>query len=286
MKPLTKLIPIAFGLLLLTSCNRQEKTLDYIGTESAKAHALKSAGAAQSDVTFDDVVLDKRDDIQFYSISFSLNGQEYKYDIDALTGVVIDSKITSTSSSSQVAQPESQVNFSEPDTGKKTDAVVSATSSQSATAPTSDMISEEKAKSAALAHANLNADTVTFAKVRLDYDDMRQVYDVEFYTKDYKEYDYEIDAFTGEIVSYDFDADSYTPPANTESTITADKAKQIALGQVSGAAVTDIFEFETDYDDGRLSYEGKIYYGGREYEFEIDGYSGAIRSWESESIKR
>ena len=49
-----------------------------------------------------------------------------------------------------------------------------------------------------------------------------------------------------------------------------------------GAAETDIWEFEIDRDNGRIEYEGKIVYGGVEYEFEIDGYSGAIRSWEAE----
>ena len=51
-----------------------------------------------------------------------------------------------------------------------------------------------------------------------------------------------------------------------------------------GAVLSDIREFETDYDDGRLEYEGKIFYGGMEYEFTIDGYSGAIREWEADSI--
>ena len=51
-----------------------------------------------------------------------------------------------------------------------------------------------------------------------------------------------------------------------------------------GASVNDIWEFEMDMDDGRLEYEGTIYYSNMEYEFTIDGYSGAIRSWEAESI--
>ena len=37
-----------------------------------------------------------------------------------------------------------------------------------------------------------------------------------------------------------------------------------------------------DRDDGRLEYEGTIYYDGMEYEFTIDGYSGAVRDWEAE----
>ena len=52
--------------------------------------------------------------------------------------------------------------------------------------------------------------------------------------------------------------------------------------QVPGATAGNIAEFETDRDDGRIEYEGKIYYGGMEYEFEIDAYSGAFRKWECE----
>ena len=58
----------------------------------------------------------------------------------------------------------------------------------------------------------------------------------------------------------------------------------MALAQVPGAAVSDIQEFKADDDDGRTEYEGKIIYDGMQYEFEIDGYSGAIRSWEVEAV--
>ena len=125
-----------------------------------------------------------------------------------------------------------------------------------------------------------------YVKAHLDRDDGRYVYDVEFYTSDYKEYDYEIDAATGEVLSYDYDAEYYTPPASgtSQNAISEAKAKEIALGQVPGATVSDIWEFEIDYDDGRLEYEGTIVYNHMEYEFTIDGYSGAIREWEADSV--
>ena len=47
----------------------------------------------------------------------------------------------------------------------------------------------------------------------------------------------------------------------------------------------DIREWEADYDDGRLEYEGKIYDADTEYEFTIDGYSGSIISWETEPLR-
>ena len=133
-------------------------------------------------------------------------------------------------------------------------------------------------------HAGLTADQVTFVRSNLDQDDGRTCYDVEFYTADYTEYDYEIDANTGDVLSYDYDAEGYQGQSQSGSTtaITADRAKEIALAEVPGATASDIYEFETDRDDGRLEYEGTIYYNGTEYDFTIDGYSGAIRGWDVE----
>ena len=68
-------------------------------------------------------------------------------------------------------------------------------------AAASGRIDEAGAKEIALAHAGLKESDVDFIRVRLDYDDRRQEYEVEFYRGNV-EYDYDIDALTGEIVSY------------------------------------------------------------------------------------
>ncbi len=67
--------------------------------------------------------------------------------------------------------------------------------------------------------------------------------------------------------------------------ITEEEAKKIALDEVRGATLGDIREFEKDYDNGKLEYEGKIYYDQNEIEFVIDGY-GAILEWEVEPLNR
>ena len=54
--------------------------------------------------------------------------------------------------------------------------------------------------------------------------------------------------------------------------------------RISGATEKDIYEWKLDYDDGRPEYEGKIIYGGTEYEFTIDANTGAIIEWDMESI--
>ena len=261
------------ALLVLTAagCSQPSSQAEYIGLDAAKAIALEAAGVAESAATFTTTGLDRQNGTDFYAIDFTANGQSYEYDIDAVTGIIISGpQNDSAASASTSPQPSSSV-----------DPSPSPTASQSG----SGTITEDQARQIALDHAGLSASQVTFLKSRLDYDDGRQVYDVEFYSSDYTEYDYEIDAATGDILSYDSDAEGYAPPTANTTAITADQARQIALAEVPGATVNDIYEFELDRDDGRLEYEGTIYYNGMEYEFTIDGYSGAIRSWEAEPYR-
>ena len=150
----------------------------------------------------------------------------------------------------------------------------------------------ETAKNSALKAAGFSSEEVSFHSVELDRRNGIEYYDVEFFA-DGKEYDYDIDALTGTVIGTEMQKEAeVTKPAepvkvaatSTSKEITEQEAKKIALAQVPGAKESDIHEFEVDYDDGRLEYEGSIYFEEMEYEFEIDGYSGAIRSWEVESI--
>lgn len=157
-----------------------------------------------------------------------------------------------------------------------------------------DEITAERAKEIALGHAGITAEQATFVRAEREREDGRIVYDVEFYTKDFKEYDYEIDAQTGDIISFDADVENFTPSSQTntpaqdsssaQNSVTEEQAKQIALAKVPGAADADIREFKKDRDNGREEYEGKIIYNNTEYEFEIDATSGEILKWESESV--
>ena len=82
-------------------------------------------------------------------------------------------------------------------------------------------ISEAAAKEIALTHAGLTADQVTFIKSEIDTDDGRKQYEIEFVTKDHKEYDYEIDMYTGEILDYDYEAEHYPQSSETAPSETA-----------------------------------------------------------------
>ena len=252
---------------------------EYIGIDAAKAVALESAGVVEDDAVFSTAGLDKRNGMDYYAVDFTAGGQSYEYDIDAVTGVVIDSSSGGGTAETPAAGDDDGT-ASAPAAASPSPSAGQTTGGQAA----ATAVTEEQARETALSHAGLTADQVTFVRSKLDRDDGRLMYDVEFYTSDYKEYDYEIDAATGEILSYDYDAEgySYQPNATPGTAITAEQARAIALAEVPGAAESDIYEFETDRDDGRLEYEGKIIYNNTEYEFTIDGYSGAIREWDAE----
>mgnify|MGYP002796370676 CR=1 FL=1 len=259
--------------LALAGCAPRTAQAEYIGIDAAKTIALEAAGVSESAAVFSTAGLDRQNGTDYYAVDFTANGRTYAYDIDAVTGVIIDS-------SEDQSQPAQAT-----DGGASADSANSSGTSSQSTGG-SAAITEDQAREIALADADLTAEEVTFLKTKLDRDDGRLVYDVEFYTADYTEYDYEIDAADGTILSSDFDAEGYTAPADSATAITADQAKEIALAEVPGATVDDIYEFELDRDDGRLEYEGAIWYDGTEYEFTIDGYSGAIRSWEADLRSR
>ncbi|MCC8356344.1 MAG: PepSY domain-containing protein [Oscillospiraceae bacterium] len=262
-----------------------------ITADEAKAIALADAGLTEGEVTIVKCKLDYDNGQQVYDVEFYTAAyDEYDYEISAATGAIVDfdydpAKTTSANTGSTAATGSSGTTSASAGTGSSstTSDSTSSTSSSSSTTTTSTLITESEARSIALSSAGVSESAATFTKTKLDTDDGRKVYDVEFYTTD-AEYEYEIDASTGVVLDYDYEV-RYTASTSTSTsttTITADEAKAIALAQVPGATTSNIREFETDYDDGRLQYEGKIIYNGMEYEFEIDGYSGAIRSWEAE----
>ena len=145
---------------------------------------------------------------------------------------------------------------------------------------------EETAQKIALEHAGVKATDATITKSKLDYEGRRQVYEIEWYAGG-KKYDYEIAVDTGEILSsgYDEKTSGWSGSNSSNVTVSESDAKQTALGRVSGATEKDIYEWKFDYDDGRSEYEGKIIYGGTEYDFTIDASSGAVVEWEAESVR-
>ncbi len=75
-------------------------------------------------------------------------------------------------------------------------------------APSENLISKEKAKEIALDHAGYEESEVKFVKAKLDRDDGRYEYEIEFRADGNLEYDYSINAVNGKIVEFDRDYDA------------------------------------------------------------------------------
>ena len=145
-----------------------------VSLEQAKQKALAHAGLNASQVNFVKGQLEWDDGRRVYDVEFyTSEHKEYDYEIDAATGAILSYDFDAE-------------NFA-PQQGS------------------GSHIGEEKAKSAALAHAGLHQGQVTRLRCQLEWDDGRWEYQVEF-CYGTMEYEYEIDAATGAILSRDVES--------------------------------------------------------------------------------
>ena len=153
-------------------------------------------------------------------------------------------------------------------------------------------IGVEAAKSAAFAHAGLDASQVTMGEVDFDYEDGRMVYELEFYANG-AEYEYDIDASTGAVAKSSQEggrtqtgsgAGSGTAQSGAGGT-SADIGREAALAAAlnhAGVSQDQVYglEVKQEYDDGRLEYEIEFKTGGWEYEYTISAADGTILDYE------
>ena len=276
-----------------------DQTQSYISMAQAQTAALDAANIDAASADISSSTLDEVAGVSCYKVEFTAGGRAYNYSINAETGEVLEMSVRDEAAPADAPQTDAPVSgtATAPASGTTTTPAsgsshAASTSVQAApnTNASAGKVDEARAKEIALNHAGVKAADATVTKSKLDYEDGRQVYEIEFYvsgSSGYTEYDYEIEAATGKIVSYDHDAESYAPPAQSTNSgvkVTEATAKKTALSRVSGATEKDIYEWKLDYDDGRTEYEGKIIYGGMEYEFTINAATGAVTEWDAESV--
>lgn len=255
---------------------RTEQT-QLISIDAAQTAALKQANIEAENADISSTTIDEVAGVTCYKVEFTSGDYTYAYSINAENGEVLEASYRDKN-----AAPADSTQTDTPASG--------ATSTPAQTAPSTNTntstgaVDEAKAQEIALAHAGVKAADATITKSKLDYDDGRQVYELEWYANGAK-YDYEIAVATGEIVNSGYEAKTVVGTGNS-ATVSEATAKQTALARVSGAAASDIYEWKLDYDDGRPEYEGKIIYGGTEYEFTIDATSGTVTEWDAETLNR
>ena len=93
MKKTIVMAGVIFAATQMTGCASKRTTDTLINMEAAKTAALESAGFSAKEVSFTDLDLDDRTGQAHYDIDFTVNGLKYEYDIDALTGEVLEYEI-------------------------------------------------------------------------------------------------------------------------------------------------------------------------------------------------
>ena len=239
-----------------------------IPMEEAQEAALKAADIVAADADISATTLSEVAGVACYKVEFTSGEYAYAYTINAETGAVMEM-----SSQEQNAQAS----------GTQTETADPAAPAPAQNATGTGTVDEAAAQKIALEHAGVKAADATITKSKLDYEDGRQVYDIEWYVGGAK-YDYEIAADTGEIISSAYEEKTMGADSKNVTVSEAD-AKKTALDRVSGATDKDLYEWKLDYDDGRPEYEGKIIYGGTEYEFTIDAATGSVMEWDAEKVR-
>ena len=148
--------------------NGNNSSDSYISQDKAKEIAFNHADVKSYDVKNLRINLDRDD--KHYDIEFTVDNIDYEYEIDAVTGKILsyDKDYDNSNNSSN------------------------------------SYISQDKAKSIALNHANVSSSSAKNVKVELDTDDGKAIYNVEFSSRT-QEYEYEIDAISGKIINYESD---------------------------------------------------------------------------------
>ena len=172
------------------------KPVEMLTVEQAKAVALQRAGEAASDAVFTKAKLEYDDRRPVYEIAFYVAGKAtFEYEIDAYTAAVRE----------QEMKPWKTDASSKPATSAAESGTASQPSDPAATGGTAvlpaEPITVEEAKAIALRQAGRAVGDVVFSKAKLDHDDGRLIYEIEFYVAGQTEYEYEIDAYSGAVLN-------------------------------------------------------------------------------------
>lgn len=257
----------------------------YLTLEQARKTALTNAqvSAAQADFTATELV--EVGGIPCYRLAFSANGYAYTCSINAETGEILSADYQGAGNGEALPTAGTAPATQSPSDDQAFSTLPAPSPSPTGgQVPASGSIDQARAQEIALAHAGISAADATVVKCALEYEDGRQVYEVEWYAGGAK-YEYDIAVSDGAVLSSSYESTQRVGADNSASVSEAD-ARQTALARVPGAAAEDLYEWQFGYDDGRPEYEGKIIYGGMEYEFTIDAATGAVTEWETEPLRR
>ena len=239
-----------------------------IGAEQAQNYAFADAGVDPAAAMVEKTEFDYEMGHFVYEIEFYANGVEYEYTVKSDDGTILKRK--------SEGQPQITTN-----------------DNSTTTTTASGSVTLDEAKAIALADAGLAESDVSITKTKTEYDDGREIHEIDFVTADTK-YEYEIVAADGSIYSKSKETFAATSPTVTTShsdtqqaanvDMTLDEAKAIALAD-AGLAESDVTftKGHLDYDDGVAVYELEFYTSDKEYDYDILVSDGRIISRDIEA---
>ncbi|MCI8303130.1 MAG: hypothetical protein HFF52_00725 [Lawsonibacter sp.] len=277
-----------------------------IGKDAAAIAAYEYSGTLALDSVVADVDPELDKNPPHYEVELKTAWGEFDYIVDAFTGAVLsgqkDLLNNTPGGGGQTVTPPPTSGVDTPvfpDTPVSPDKNVPQTPSSGA--QDQQDVGQDAAKQAALNHAGLTESQVTGVKVEREWDDGRLEYDVEFWCGS-TEYDYTIDGHSCSVLKHELEhhlyqegthhndspyggagAASGTGTDASFSDIGPAAAKAAALSHAGVAeSQTTKMKVERDWDDGWLEYKVEFKSGGMEYEYTIDGVTGAVLEHESE----
>lgn len=229
----------------------------YIGVDAAKAAAFAHAGVSEADVTALEVDFDYEKGQMVYELDFHVNGVEYEYDVNASTGAIV--KFEQDGKAAGQTSPSGQGQGS------------SSSAGQSGTQGSATLTAQQ-AQEKAFAHAGVDAASATVTKCELDWDDGRQIYEIEFWAGRV-EYDYEVDAASGNVLKQEQE----THALGLNEVITPEAARDAALA-AAGCSLNDVRDLDVsdELDEHVPCYEVEFKCGGIEYEYRISAADGSV----------
>lgn len=236
-----------------------------ITLEEAKTKALSDAGVKESDVTFTKTESKTDDGQEVYEIDFRDAAKKYDYTITKNGGKILEKE----SEKLSVNQSSSTADSANSNNSGKTNNTAN------------NLLGKDKVKSIVLADAGVASTDAEFTKIKLEYEDGIQVYDVKFVTSS-MEYEYEIHAKDGTIRER---SSEKIETANKPSSnyIGVDSAKNIALKHAGlGSDSVTFTKAKLENDDGISVYEIEFRQGRMEYDYTIDAAKGTILEWDKD----
>ena len=227
----------------------------------------RAASGFSADEVYTETDSDLDENPAHYDVEIKHNGTEYEYKIDAYTGEILETKEEADDDYTHRAETKEQ--------NPPIEAKLSTESGRE--------ISLDKAKEVALSYAGVTVEQAVVTKAKLNHDDGRVEYELEFIVGN-TEYEYDIDAATGAVISSSVETKNIEASQKSSGgDIGMEKAQTIALTH-AGVGAGDAYELEAelDHDDGVTVYEIEFKSGNMEYEYKVDAYTGAILEHEAE----